>query len=228
MKIKALVPFSNGTISMEQYEVREVTDTIGNELISAGVAVEIGGGSSGGGVLPVSIVTSGTELFRGTLPDVSGYAWRSSIVGHTENFFVDFACDLSGATYNELSAVVGDVKILPTDVSYNDGIVTIKVGTDSGIKPGYTSEEEISGKTLILYADAELRLDKTWQEIKDAPVAIIEREVTELGQTTYTTFWKIQIGFETGAFYVVFMELTDNETETFVASSASGYPAPNV
>ena len=53
MKIKALVPFSNGTISMEQYEVREVEDSLGNELISAGVAVEIGGGGSGGGVLVV-------------------------------------------------------------------------------------------------------------------------------------------------------------------------------
>lgn len=53
MKIKALVPFSNGTLSMEQYEVREVTDSLGNELISAGVAVEIGGGS-GGGVLVVT------------------------------------------------------------------------------------------------------------------------------------------------------------------------------
>ncbi len=53
MKIKALVPFSNGTISMEQYEVKEVTDTIGEQLVAAGVAVEIGGGS-GGGVLVVT------------------------------------------------------------------------------------------------------------------------------------------------------------------------------
>lgn len=48
MKIKALVPFSTGTITMEQYEVKEVTDTIGEQLIAAGVAVEIGGGSGGG------------------------------------------------------------------------------------------------------------------------------------------------------------------------------------
>lgn len=54
MKIKALVPFSNGTISMEQYEVREVEDSLGNELISAGVAVEISGGGSGGGPLVVT------------------------------------------------------------------------------------------------------------------------------------------------------------------------------
>ena len=51
MKIKALVPFSTGTISMEQYEVKEVTETIGEQLVAAGVAVEIGGGS--GGVLVV-------------------------------------------------------------------------------------------------------------------------------------------------------------------------------
>ena len=182
--------------------------------------------SSGGGVLSVSVVTSGTELFSGTLPDVTGYAWRSSIVGHTESYYVDFACDLSEATYDALSAVIGDVNIAPRNVSYSDGTVTLKVGMDSGIKSGYTSEEEIAGKTLVLYSDAETRLDKTWQEIKDAPVAIIEKEETELGQTTYTTFWKEQIGFETGAFYVTFMEHTNNETISFIAPSASGYPTP--
>lgn len=52
MKIKALMPFSNGKISMEQYEVKDVEDTLGEQLVAAGVAVEIGGGS-GGGVLVV-------------------------------------------------------------------------------------------------------------------------------------------------------------------------------
>ena len=56
MKIKALVPFSNGIISMEQYQVAEVTDTLGNQLIAAGVAIEIGGGGTGGGVLVVNAV----------------------------------------------------------------------------------------------------------------------------------------------------------------------------
>lgn len=58
MKIKALVPFSTGTITMEQYEVREVTDSLGNELISAGVAVEIGGG----GLPPVTASDNGKVL----------------------------------------------------------------------------------------------------------------------------------------------------------------------
>lgn len=185
------------------------------------------GGGSGGGVLSVSVVTSGTELFRGTLPNVTGYEWRSTTVGNAENYYVDFACDLSSSTYNELSAVIGDVTIIPTDVTYSNGTVTLKVGTEntkSGVTLGYTSEEEISGKTLVLYADAEARLDKTWQEIKDAPMAIIEIEATELGQTTYTTYYKQQTGFEAGTFFAMFMELTDNEVITFIAPSASGYP----
>lgn len=228
MIVRCLKPFSTGTFAMEQYEIRDVDDTLAAKLISAGLVQEVGGGSGGGGVLSVNVVTTGTELFRGTLPNVTGYAWRSTIVGHTESFFVDFSLDLSGVSYNALSAVIGDVNIPPINVSYSDGTVTLKVGEDGGIKSGYTSEEEIAGKTLVLYADAEEHLDKTWQEIKDAPVAIIEKESTLLGNTTYTALYKIEIGFDTGAFYVVFMELTDNETETFVAPSASGYPAPDV
>lgn len=61
MKIKALVPFSNGTLSMEQYQVAEVTDTLGNQLIAAGVAIEIGGGGSGGGVLVVTETVDGLD-----------------------------------------------------------------------------------------------------------------------------------------------------------------------
>ena len=227
MKIKALVPFSNGTISMEQYEVREVTDTLGNQLIEAGVAIEIGGGGTGGGVLVANVVQSGTELFSGTLPNVPGYAWRSTLDSWIETYYVDFACDLSGATYNELSAVIGDVNIPPMNVSYSDGTVTLRVGSigKSSLPWGYTSEGEISGKTIVLYADAATRLDKTWQEIKDAPVAIIEREGTESGSTTYTTFYKEKTGFDTGAYYATFMEHTEYEAMMFVASSASDYPA---
>ena len=62
MKIKALVPFSNGTLSMEQYQVAEVTDTLGNQLIAAGVAIEIGGGGTGGGVLVVTVTEDGQTL----------------------------------------------------------------------------------------------------------------------------------------------------------------------
>lgn len=56
MKVKALKPWSNGEISMEQYEVRDLPDALAQNLIDAGIVVEIGGGS-GGGVLVVKFAT---------------------------------------------------------------------------------------------------------------------------------------------------------------------------
>lgn len=51
-KVKALVAFSNGVIAMEQYEVRELPTDMANDLIAAGICVEISGGGSGGSGLP--------------------------------------------------------------------------------------------------------------------------------------------------------------------------------
>lgn len=53
MKIRALVPFSTGTITMEQYEIKEVSDEVGARLVAAGLVTEISGGG-GGGVLVVT------------------------------------------------------------------------------------------------------------------------------------------------------------------------------
>ena len=59
MKIRAIVPFSTGTITMEQYEIKEVPDEAGARLVAAGLVTEIGGGS-GGGVVVVHETVSGT------------------------------------------------------------------------------------------------------------------------------------------------------------------------
>ena len=58
--VKALVAFSNGVISMEQYEVRELPTDMANDLIAAGICVEAGGGS-GGGVLVVTATVTETD-----------------------------------------------------------------------------------------------------------------------------------------------------------------------
>lgn len=58
-KVKALVAFSNGIIAMEQYEVRELPTDMANDLIAAGICVEISGGGSGGGVLVVGVTIDG-------------------------------------------------------------------------------------------------------------------------------------------------------------------------
>ena len=44
--VKALVAFSNGVISMEQYEVRELPTDMANDLIAAGICAEVGGGGA--------------------------------------------------------------------------------------------------------------------------------------------------------------------------------------
>lgn len=53
MIVRCLKPFSTGTFAMEQYEIRDVDDTLAAKLISAGLVQEVGGGSGGGGVLAV-------------------------------------------------------------------------------------------------------------------------------------------------------------------------------
>lgn len=94
MKIKALVPFSNGTLSMEQYQVAEVTDTLGNQLIAAGVAIEIGGGT-GGGVLVVTDTNGTLDASYQDIED-AGFAVVKSIDAGAVSIYV-----LSFYGYNE-------------------------------------------------------------------------------------------------------------------------------
>lgn len=127
-KVKALVAFSNGVIAMEQYEVRELPTDMANDLIAAGICVEISGGGSGGGVLEVTV------------------DW-----------------DTANGT-----------------------------------------------------------LDKTWQEIADAPMAIFK----ENGYTYFCVFAK-QMGAQYGVIFasVNTSSMAWDSRYLFVASSADGYPA---
>lgn len=54
MQIRALKAFSTGTFAMEQYEIRDVDDTLAASLIAQGLAAKVGGGS--GGMLVVNAV----------------------------------------------------------------------------------------------------------------------------------------------------------------------------
>lgn len=63
MKIRALVPFSTGTITMEQYEIREVSDAVGAKLVAAKLATEI----SGGGERFIVTLTPTAADYSGTM-----------------------------------------------------------------------------------------------------------------------------------------------------------------
>ena len=140
--VKALVAFSNGVISMEQYEVRSLPTDMANDLIAAGICVEAGGGS-GGGVLMV------------------------------------------GWTFHE---------------------------GESG---------EVDGQPYVI--EAYLELDKTWQEISDADIAILS-EVTGKGGKTIGVIEKI---YKLGSTYKVDIRLA-GEKSTFDTSASSGYPRRTV
>lgn len=62
--VKALVAFSNGVISMEQYEVRELPTDMANDLIAAGICVEAGGGSGGGVLVLTESVNPNNSNYR--------------------------------------------------------------------------------------------------------------------------------------------------------------------
>ena len=70
--VKALVAFSNGVISMEQYEVRELPTDMANDLIAAGICVEAGGGSDGG----VLVVTATVEETTGEPTTTLDKTWQ--------------------------------------------------------------------------------------------------------------------------------------------------------
>ena len=185
------------------------------------------GGGSGGGVLVVNLIEDGTELFSGTLPNVTGYEWRSEAAGTDTDYYVDFTCDLSEVTFDTLSATIDGESDARFSVSYDNGTVTVLVGHLGKIPFddfGYTSEEEIAGKEIVLFADVTARLDKTWQQIKDAPIAVFERETEALGTTEYKTFYKEGMAAGENMYVCIFAEHVNYDTITFYAPTASGYP----
>lgn len=138
--VKALVAFSNGVISMEQYEVRELPTDMANDLIAAGICVEAGGGS-GGGMLMV------------------------------------------GWTFHE---------------------------EESG---------EVDGQPYV--TPAYFELDKTWQEISDADIAILS-----VGDGRSKQIGVIEKIYKVGPTYKVDLRLA-GEKLTFDTSASSDYPRRN-
>lgn len=109
--VKALVAFSNGVISMEQYEVRELPTDMANDLIAAGICVEAGGGS-GGGVLVVTD-TGGTldktwqEIYDAAPTVIFGLTRNDGkkVVSYLENVYE------SDGSYIVSVGVIGGTKV---------------------------------------------------------------------------------------------------------------------
>lgn len=153
-----------------------------NQVSSSG---DIGGKSDGGSVMLVHEVTElGEVLLTGTLPNLSGYAWRETKTSNKEMYIIDVAADLDDVDIDKAVVIIndghysiridnnGDIKRL----NYDTGVLSILVywtGDSKGYDLFY-SESEVTGLVMTVYASLDTRLDKTYKEITDAGFCVLE------------------------------------------------------
>lgn len=108
--------------------------------------------------------------------------------------------------------------------STGGGVLVVHANEVEGGKKAATRSSDTDRKTY--------RLDRTWQEIKDADLAVIRTDITfndEQGTANKTaTFYVVSVysGTDDGiAFYSVYAYIAeDNNFMSYVTTSADGYP----
>ena len=173
-----------------------------------------GGGGSGGGVLVAHMGEVQEVVLTGTLPNVSGYAWRSEMSG-TLQYYVTITCDLSGYDTSSCTVTIGEDEYSGDDVSYLSGTLRVRVGDSNS---GYQNEADVLGKTITVIAN-QTRLDKTWQEIYDAGFCVLAVDGAQPPMIMYYFLAISAIASIPGSGYAVAF----GEIEC-VSNTADGYP----
>lgn len=193
-----------------------------NESTGAKEWATAGGGSSGGGVLVVHEVEEyGDTLLSGILPNVSGYAWRAEVRPVHNVYYVDVAAELGDANIDDVYVLIGDMRFYNDDMmrlSYSNGVLSIMVGWTGQVPGGYdivTSESDIIGKNITVYANLVTRLDKTYKEITDAGFAVLHLDAN--GHGTYVNTLSVFGNPETSVFIVGF-------GQEYIADNPNDYP----
>lgn len=172
----------------------------------------------GGGVLVVHAEEAQNVVLTGTLPDVSGYEWKSEMAG-TFQYYVSITCDLDGYDLSTCTVTIGDDEYSSDDLGYSSGTLKIHVGSSG---TGHENESDVLGKTITVTA-TQTRLDKTWQEIYDAGFSVLELHRSQFNGNQYG--FLAQIVESDGDYAVVFLKLGNPITPLiYVANSANGYP----
>lgn len=243
--VKALVAFSNGVISMEQYEVRELPTDMANDLIAAGICVEAGGGS-GGGQLPtptaqdvgkVATVVGETSKGAVIVPEqsvtVSGKDGAVLSNANISLFTVGTYCavTINGTDYSGTVEEVDGFPALAISLgvghgeaifgAINGNLILIAASGTYTVSVNVASTSVSyglsapSGGVLVVH-DVNSTLDKTWQEIHDAFVSGSVRIQRDDGSVYGVGY----VGYSKHEGYLV----STSTNEGYVAASASDYP----
>ena len=152
-----------------------------NQVSSSGYI----GGKSDGGVMVVHEVTElGEVLLTGTLPNFSGYSWRTETESNHENYYIDVAVNMDDVDTDKAVVIINDghynIRIDNNEfrkrLNYDTGVLSILVGW-SGNSLGYpvmNRESELTGGVMTVYSSVDTRLDKTYKEITDAGFCVLD------------------------------------------------------
>lgn len=237
MKVKALVPWSNGEISMEQYEVRDLPDALAQNLIDAGIVVEIGGG----GLPPVTASDNGKVL------TAQASATKGAVIVPEQTV------ELMGKTPVELTGVTsfpsdGDVVIvvqrtLPgetdTAVTVSHGTIIInsqdEVYSEGGKYYCKSSQASNRGHTLTLTVYASVQTVNTaWEAQQKKFIVTLTPTAADYSGTMDKTVAEINAAYEAGQEIVFSLDgeidgfgvtLTSVANETLYSGDYKGFHA---
>ena len=78
------------------------------------------------------------------------------------------------------------------------------------------------GGVLVVHVDLDTRvLDKTWQEIYDAPFAVLKMEMSA---NSLATYYVTSVEGEDGNYYIYIKSLDSQQPIIFTTDSPDGYP----
>ena len=140
---------------------------------------------SGSGVLVVHETQhQGEVLLSGTLPNFSGYAWRTVTESNKEKYYINVAADLDDVDTDKMVVILSknglSIQIDNKDIKrlyYDTGVLYILIGW-SGNSHGYSvlnTESDVTGAVMTVYTGVDTRLDKTYKEITDAGFCVLDR-----------------------------------------------------
>ena len=190
--------------STDEYEVKIGDPVVDAEVKASSTSVAIPCEAIADGEYLVSLEVNGTVAAH---RELMAFASGSCTVGDYTLSYSSYAVTVSTTEENDIVRL----KVEPVEVYVTDAMKAAVA------KVAPKSEGGGSGGGVLVITDTDGTLDKTWQEIHDAPLSVLRQEGEYL-------FYIVVTAEEDSTFIVVFSSITDNATAIYTASSASGYP----